>query len=601
MRTTLLLSLLVVSFGLTTLSLLMIRTSLQRQSRLELTTELARASATFTNLQRQRRQMLSHETQLLSDLPSLKALMTTNDERTIADGALPFANDSGSAFFALMDRSGRVIACYENGRALGAGKRPPDLQPLLVIRSTTHYVQSDDRLFEVTFKPLYFGSAEQGSLLGFVVVGYAVDNQVAREVGDATAADSVFMVGDTVVASTLKPSTLRAFTSYATHKVALQDSDLWLAGEHYLVATSRLSEPGAAEVDLSVLESFDAASRYEQHLNHLLLGAGGLVLLLGCALAIFISRTITQPLEELVAGVRALGKGDYHFPLGTGGARELRELRMTFEAVRERLLKVQQELLEAERLATIGSMASSISHDLRHYLSAVYANAEFLGYSSTKPEERADLLNEVRLGVQGMTELIESLLIFSRTGQAIHITYESLPMLAERAASLLRTHPDAQTVTVKLESLPSIECWMDSGKMQRAIYNLLLNACHAAKFGSSSPTVKLLLEEDAEWIKVRVEDNGAGVSASVRVTMFRPFVSEGKHGGSGLGLPLANRIAEEHGGNVTLEESRPGRTVFRLSMAKSKLQALRHAELNRNAIEPKESIQPASQGIGGGV
>jgi signal transduction histidine kinase len=231
----------------------------------------------------------------------------------------------------------------------------------------------------------------------------------------------------------------------------------------------------------------------------------------------------------------------------------------------------------------------------------VYANAEFLGYSSTKPEERADLLNEVRLGVQGMTELIESLLIFSRTGQAIHITYESLPMLAERAASLLRTHPDAQTVTVKLESLPSIECWMDSGKMQRAIYNLLLNACHAAKFGSSSPTVKLLLEEDAEWIKVRVEDNGAGVSASVRVTMFRPFVSEGKHGGSGLGLPLANRIAEEHGGNVTLEESRPGRTVFRLSMAKSKLQALRHAELNRNAIEPKESIQPASQGIGGGV
>ena len=69
--------------------------------------------------------------------------------------------------------------------------------------------------------------------------------------------------------------------------------------------------------------------------------------------------------------------------------------------MRLRLRRTQQELLEAERLATIGRMASSISHDLRHYLSAVYANAEFLGSWSVGREERAELLSEVKMGVRG--------------------------------------------------------------------------------------------------------------------------------------------------------------------------------------------------------
>ncbi len=188
------------------------------------------------------------------------------------------------------------------------------------------------------------------------------------------------------------------------------------------------------------------------------------------------------------------------------------------------------------------------------------------------------MLAEVRLGVQGMTELIESLLIFSRTGRSMQLTYESLPIIVERAASLLRTHPDAQKVAIELDALPSADCWIDAKKMERAIYNLLLNACHAAKFGSSSPRVVVQMQNTEEWIILHVEDNGAGVSATVRATMFQPFVSEGKQGGSGLGLTLASRIAQEHGGSVELDESQPGRTIFLMSIAKSKLQAMRVAE-----------------------
>jgi signal transduction histidine kinase len=216
-------------------------------------------------------------------------------------------------------------------------------------------------------------------------------------------------------------------------------------------------------------------------------------------------------------------------------------------------------------------MASSISHDLRHYLSAVYANAEFLGSWSIGPEERAELLAEVKMGVHGMTDLIESLLIFGRTGQHLQPSYESLSLVTERAIAMVRAHPDAHNVAILCDPLPSVEAWVDGKKLERALYNLLLNGCQAARKGSGPPQVRVSLIDTADWIKFNVVDSGPGVPEQIRVTLFEPFVSEGKQGGVGLGLTLADRIAHEHGGAVTLETSEPGLTVFSLSLAKSTL------------------------------
>ena len=92
--------------------------------------------------------------------------------------------------------------------------------------------------------------------------------------------------------------------------------------------------------------------------------------------------------------------------------------------MRGELKRTHRELLESDRLATIGRMASSVSHDLRHHLSAIYANAEFMSLPNTGPEERAELHLEVQEAVQSMTDLIESLLLFSQTGQMLHLRRE---------------------------------------------------------------------------------------------------------------------------------------------------------------------------------
>ncbi len=601
MRTALLLSLLTVSVGLTVLSLLVLRTSLQRQTHRTLVADLNRSTLTFQNLQTQRREVLRREAALLADLPSLKALLTTDDQRTIQNASAEFVKVSGSPFFSLANRDGMVMARYIDGRPLDPAAAAPDLHDVSpsMFSNTPgpHYILSGDRLYEVTAQPLYFGPAVSGTLLGYITVGYAIDDRLAAEVSEAAAAQVVFSAGDTIVASTFDAAHRASFTRQALAQRAIAQSreqtanarngsDVWIGSERYVEASVTLSQPGAPIVRLAVLKSYEEASRYLNRLNQLLIGLGVVVFILGASLAVYLSGTITRPLEALVAGTRALGAGDFDYPLERRGARELRQLSAAFDDMRTRLRRAQQDLLDVERLATIGRMASSISHDLRHYLSAVYANAEFLGSWTTRPEERAELLAEVRMGVQGMTELIESLLIFSRTGQPLQLSCESIAFVTDRAIALVKAHPDGQNVAITCDPLPALDVWMDARKIERALYNLLLNGCQAASHGVSQPSVRISLSETPEWIKLNIVDSGLGVSAPIRSTLFQPFVSEGKHNGVGLGLTLADRIAQEHGGRVVLEESQPGRTVFSLMLAKSTLRAFETAARTERPAAP---------------
>ena len=574
MRTTLLLSLVSVSFGLAALSLLAVHKIVEKQIRQEISSDLERSIVTFQNIQTQRRQMLSREASLLADLPVLKSLMTTEDGPTIRDGAKDVYRLSGCEFFALADANGDLVALFQQGVPWDGAKTVPGISEADFTSTESHYVLRNGQLYEVSSRPLYFGSLLSGTRLGYVAVGYAVNNQVVREVSEAAAAEVIFFGDGEIVATTLaakrQQESLEQKETLLNHP--LSSADLWLDREHYIQASVVLSRDPL--IQLVVLKSYDKASRYLTQLNHLLIALVAFVLLLSGALAVYISRTITLPLETLVLGARALGAGNFDYPFQKKGAREIQELSTAFDRMRTRLQKSQQELLASERLATIGRMASSISHDLRHYLSAVYANAEFLGYDAASPAERVELLGEVRLGVEGMTELIDSLLLFSRTGQALQPTYESLPFLVERAVQLVRAHPDTKDVSFVFGAMPQIEVWMDALKIERAIYNLLLNGCQAAKVSARAASVHIALSETEEWIRLYITDSGPGVPDSIRVTLFQPFVSEGKQGGTGLGLTLANKIAQEHGGSVALEESRPGRTVFSLSLAKSALRKL---------------------------
>jgi signal transduction histidine kinase len=290
-------------------------------------------------------------------------------------------------------------------------------------------------------------------------------------------------------------------------------------------------------------------------------------------MVVSISRTVTTPLELLVGGTRALAKGNFEYQLSEGGAEEVRELSRSFEHMRVELRRTQRELLDAERLATIGRMASSISHDLRHHLSAMYANAEFMSDPKIDNSERQELLREVSAAVHSMTDLLDSLLLFTQTGRALRPEFVRLALVIQHAVSMVRSHPETRDVEVALTGLSSIEAWVDPKKLGRAVYNLLLNGCQAAKRGKPPATVSLQLHSDERFIRISIRDSGPGVPDSIRQTMFLPFVSEGKESGIGLGLTLTHQIAQEHGGYISLE-SLDGQTTFSIILIRSALNEL---------------------------
>jgi signal transduction histidine kinase len=243
--------------------------------------------------------------------------------------------------------------------------------------------------------------------------------------------------------------------------------------------------------------------------------------------------------------------------------------------------------IEAERMSAIGRMACSISHDMRHSLTAIYANAEFLERHDICAGVRANLLLEIQEAALEMTERIESLLQFGSSGWKSPLVRERVSLIVEKAVAAVKFHPDGRNVSIMVAEFPPADADIDARNLESAIYNLLLNACQSATRSTHIPEVKVQLTEVGEQICVTISDNGPGIPAPVRRTLFNPFVTAGKPNGTGLGLTLARRIAEEHGGSVCLVESNAVRTVFTLSLTKNR--SLPLEELNSGRAVSKRA------------
>jgi len=231
----------------------------------------------------------------------------------------------------------------------------------------------------------------------------------------------------------------------------------------------------------------------------------------------------------------------------------------------------QNQLTESETVSIISDMACTISHDMRHSLSAIYANAEFLESPDMSAHVRAEVVREIQEVVLEMTERLDSLLQFACSGRKKPLVHERVSTIVKKAIDAVKSHPSGRNVSIRVGKFPLAEADIDAMSLQSAIYNLLLNACQAATRSVDVPVVEVFLVEVEQWLNITILDNGPGIPASVRETLFDPFVTMGKPNGTGLGLTLARRIAEEHGGNVLLEESNPKRTVFTLSLTKSRM------------------------------
>src|SRR5712671_5320982 len=150
---------------------------------------------------------------------------------------------------------------------------------------------------------------------------------------------------------------------------------------------------------------------------------------------------------------------------------------------------------------------------------------------------------------------------------------------------LVAAKDGTSNVSISVGKIPPVEADINARNLESAIYNLLLNACQAATRSTHVPEVQVYHTEVDKRIYITISDNGPGIPASVRRTLFDPFVPAGKPNGTGLGLTLARRVAEEHGGSVCLEESNREATIFTLSLTKNRSLPLEDLKSGRAGFE----------------
>src|SRR5207244_3213191 len=169
------------------------------------------------------------------------------------------------------------------------------------------------------------------------------------------------------------------------------------------------------------------------------------------------------------------------------------------------------------------------------------------------PGPRREVYQEVWRGMKLVDDLIDSLLEFARTRESLSPSYGSVSETVQRAVQAVRLHPRHHGRSIEVRCDGPDAAWFDPRKLERALYNLLLNGCEAAP--TSGGRVEVLISENAGSISIAVSDNGPGVAESIRDRLFHPFVSYGKENGTGLGLAVVQKIVQDHGGEIFVERT----------------------------------------------
>lgn len=545
----------------------------------------------FENVQRQRELELSRTAAMLAELPTLKALMTSQDAPTIQDASRSFWSLTGSDLLLLAGPDGRILGFHVKKTGWSPGLVGNELKRSLARGDTATWWYGDGQLYWVFLRPISAGSGKNLEPLGLLAVGYQVDSSVAEQLALVAGSQISLVMGDKVIASTLAPAEEAELAGWLNRRGNRSDSGtepIALGSNRYQLASVSLRAGAQPPVLCYVLVSLERAGRFIRELNRTILVLGIGAIILAALLLSFVSRTITRPLENLVAGVRALAAGDYTYSVTPRGSSEVAELSLAFSKMRADLLESQRRRLAAERIAALGRAAGSISHDLRHHLATVVANAEFLYESDRLKLDREEIYAEIQAASRQMTDLLESLREVSREKPTISPAPASLEHSIRRAVDSVLARPELQSDSISVTTSGGMEGEFDAKKMESVFFNLLLNACEASAPGQCR--IEIDARSSADNFEVRVTDRGSGIPDAVRDSLFDPFVSWGKPNGTGMGLAIVKKTVQDHRGSVVVENTSAAGTTFLVKLPRQSPQPLSNDEAGAMAAKAPTSI-----------
>ena len=305
-----------------------------------------------------------------------------------------------------------------------------------------------------------------------------------------------------------------------------------------------------------------------------------------------VGATSTEPFDftvspRLDARRRVIGAVVLGRPLG-----ELRRAYEDLAVSHETLKQTQAQLVRNEKLAGLGRLLAGVAHELNNPISFVYANTHALERYIAKfetyfaevmngaPRERLVALRDelnlerslknLRTAIDGANEgservrdIVDDLRRLSSSGSGEHELFDLVE--TSKVAARWVERGSKSGITPEFDGIDSLQVRGNPGHIQQIVMNLVQNAMDALK-GIEAPKLTVSISRGEDQAELTVSDNGPGVSADVAASIFDPFVTtKGAGEGTGLGLAICLKIAEEHGGNLTLANQEGG-AVFLLTL-----------------------------------
>jgi len=370
---------------------------------------------------------------------------------------------------------------------------------------------------------------------------------------------------------------------------------------------------GVLDLEMS-MAPLDAAIRRAQ--KQFLWTTLTLILIVGLVVSVFLRRVVQRPVYRLFEGTRRIADGDLETRIEVRGRHELARLAEAFnqmagdlsaarrqvnewsqqlehkvEEKTKALGLAQRQVLQMEKMASLGKLSATVAHELNNPLSGMLTYARLvrreLGDQAMDVGLRAELtryLSLIEMECSRCGAIVQNLLVFARRRGAAMARID-LNEVVERSLMLVRHHLEIRGIRLKSELLAQdSEIVADAGQLQQALVALLVNAVEAMQghdHGEGELTVRL--RGTADEVQIDVGDTGLGIPPEVLPQIFEPFFSTKEaEKGVGLGLAVVYGIVQRHGGRIEVESHVGQGTVF-------------HVRLPRYAHDEEEGVPEVSE------
>ncbi|MGB2664954.1 MAG: ATP-binding protein [Candidatus Acidiferrum sp.] len=571
LQTKFLLSMVMVIAGLTGVTLLVVRQTVQQQARQELATSAHNSLVMFEVLQHQRQVIMSRK----ADLLATSAFLSDGDASSFIDSTNNPLDTSSCDLMALADSGGKVVALHTVHPDFSTESVESMLRTSLAHKRTSDWWFAQGRLYQVELQPIGPLPRDAHGPSSTVIVGQELDERSLRDLGHLLSSEVALRYSGRTVVSTLDSYRASELNSQLRSRGS---PDQIILGDQRYFASSVALIPGQPDgASLIVFRSDADTMAFLQRINHLLLRLGVFAVIAGGLLAFLISSTITEPLAWLVQGVKALEEGDYEFHLHLRGGGEVAEVTRAFDRMRRTLQRNQSErhqleeqLRQSQKMEALGRLAGGVAHDFNNLLTIIKGHSELLldrlGVSDTSYKSG----EQIHKAADRASALTRQLLVFSRR-QILQPKVLDLNHVVGEMQKLLHRliREDVEFVFLPGADLKNVKA--DPGQLEQVLMNLTVNASDAMPQGGNLIIETRNASVDSAHAQVRpglvpgsyvllsVTDTGHGMNEKTLVRIFEPFFTTKEVGkGTGLGLSTVYGIVKQSGGFIWVE-SAPGK------------------------------------------